>query len=44
MSAVVAETFGKCDQAIAKAKAINDDISRLNEAVQEFNHCGSVKN
>jgi len=41
---VVAESFGNCEQALAKAKAINDDISKLNEAVQEFNHCGSVKN
>jgi len=44
MANVVAESFGKCDQAIAKAKAADDDISKLNEAVQEFNHCGSVKN
>jgi len=44
VSTVVAESFGKCEQALAKAKAINDDISKLNEAVQEFNHCGSVKN
>lgn len=44
VSTVVAESFGKCEQALAKAKTIDDDISRLNEAVQEFNHCGSVKN
>jgi hypothetical protein len=44
VATVVAESFGKCEQALAKAKAINDDISKLNEAVQEFNHCGSVKN
>lgn len=44
ISTIVTESFGKCEQALAKAKAINDDISRLNEAVQEFNHCGSVKN
>jgi hypothetical protein len=44
VAAVVAESFGKCEQALAKAKAINDDISKLYEAVQEFNHCGSVKN
>jgi len=44
VSTVVAESFGKCEQALAKANAINNEISKLNEAVQEFNHCGSVKN
>jgi hypothetical protein len=44
VSIVVAETFAKCELALAKAKAVKDDISKLNEAVQEYNHCGSVKN
>jgi hypothetical protein len=42
VSAAVAETFGACEQAMIRAKDIKDDISRLNEAVQLFNQCGTA--
>lgn len=44
MTSIVAESLGTCEQAMNKVKAINDEISRLNEAVQVYNQCGSVKN
>jgi hypothetical protein len=44
VSTVVAESFGTCAQALVKAKVINEEISRLNEAVQVFNQCGTATN
>jgi hypothetical protein len=44
VSAVVAESFGTCAQALVKAKVIKDEISRLNEVVQVFNQCGTATN
>jgi hypothetical protein len=44
VSTVVAESFSTCAQALVKAKGINEEISRLNEAVQVFNQCGTATN
>jgi hypothetical protein len=41
-ASVTAECFSGCEQALAKAKSINEDISRLNEAVDAYNLCGNA--
>lgn len=40
VSAIVAETFTGCDEAISKAKSADNDIKMLSEAVAVYNSCG----
>lgn len=40
ITATVEECLAGCDTAIAKAKAINEDISQVGEAVAIYNNCG----
>jgi len=37
VSAVTAESFAGCEEAITKAKSLNGDVARLNEAVEIYN-------
>ena len=40
ISAMADECLAGCDTAIAKAKAANEDLSQVGEAVAIYNNCG----